>query len=515
MTTVERLRQWARVNSAVLAVAGVNVILHLLAIHRYGYHRDELYFLDCASHLDFGFVDHPPFTELILAITRFLIGDSLVAIRIPALIASTAQVTLVALTARELGGGRFSELLAGLATLFVPVFLITSSTIAVEGINTLWWAVCLYLVVRLLKEPTGKRWLLLGAVFGIGLLTKYAIGFLGVALALGVAATPSRRLLKSPWPWLAVGLAALVFLPNLAWQANHGWPFLEYARAIRTHMMDWIPLHLYLLFQVVYLGIPAAPLWLGGLGMLLFAPTLKAYRVLGVTFLALMVILIAVGSKPYYPAPAYVILFAAGAVGAGRLFERPGRAWLRAASVAALAVLNIPFLPYSLPVLPVEKFIAYSKLVYLAPAFTFETGRQLELPQYYADMFGWEEQVAAVARVFHSLPAEDRAKATIYADNYGEAGAVNLFGRKYGLPRAVSGHFSYFYWGPGPGDPQVVITLGRVGEAGLRRDFGEVTRAAVVRHPHAIFYENDFPIYVCRKPRAPLRELWPGTRDFG
>jgi 4-amino-4-deoxy-L-arabinose transferase-like glycosyltransferase len=384
----------------------------------------------------------------------------------------------------------------------------------VEGINTLWWAVCLYMVVRLVKEPTRRRWLLLGLVFGIGLLTKYAIAFLGVALAVGVVATPSRRLLKSPWPWLGVGVAVLVFLPNVVWQATHGWPFLEYARSIRTHMMDWIPLHLYLLFQVVYLGVPALPLWLGGLGLLLFAPSMRRYRLFGVAFLALLAILIAVGSKPYYPVPAYVILFAAGAVGAGRLFDRPGRAWLRAASVAALTALSVPFLPYSLPMLPIERFIAYSKVVYLAPAFTFETGRQIELPQYYADMFGWEEQVAAVARVFHSLPPEDRAKATIYADNYGEAGAVNLFGRKYGLPKAISGHFNYFYWGPGPGDPEIVITLGRVGEAGLRRDFGDVTRAATVHHPHAIFYENDFPIYVCRKPRVPLRELWPGTRDF-
>jgi hypothetical protein len=515
MPDTKRLRDWTSANAALLAVATVNVALHLLAINRYGYHRDELYFLDCAAHLDFGFVDHPPLTDFILSITRFLIGDSLVAIRIPAVIASTFQVVLTGLVARELGGDRFSEAFAGLAAVFAPVYLITSGMIAVEGINTFWWAACLYLSVRLVKKPAPGRWLLLGVSFGLGLQAKYAIAFLGVALAIGFVVTPSRRLLAGWWPWLAVALAFVIFLPNLVWQATHGWPFLEYARSIRTHMMDWIPLHVYLLFQLVYLSIPAAPLWIGGLSFLLFAVPMRPFRFLGVAFVALLVILIVTGSKPYYPAPAYAVLFAAGAVGAGRLFGTPGRRWLRAASIGALCAVSIPFLPYSLPVLTVEQFHAYSKVVYVAPAFTFETGRQIELPQYFADMFGWEEQASTVARVFHSLTSEEKARTTIFAENYGEAGAVNLYGPRLGIPRAVSGHFSYFYWGPGPGNPDIVIAFGEIAEEDLRRDFGDVTLAATIRHPHAIFYENGIPVYICRKPRVPLRELWPGTRDFG
>jgi len=509
------LKARLEVNAALLGVAGVNIALHLLAINRYGYHRDELYFLDCASHLDFGFVDHPPFTDFVLAVTRFLIGDSLAAIRVPALAASTALVVLVVLMTRELGGGRFAELLAGLAATFTPVYLITSGMIAVEGLNTLWWAVALFLMVQLAKQPSPARWLLLGAVFGIGLLTKYAIAFLGLALAIGVLSTRARTLLGSRWPWLAVALASLVFLPNIIWQAAHGWPFLEYATAIRANMMDWIPLHLYLMFQAVYMNVASLPIWLAGLGSLLFARWLRPFRLFGVTFFAVLVILIAVGSKPYYPAPAYTILFAAGAVAAERLFGRPRLGWLRPTSLAALVILTVPFLPYALPVLPVDRFLAYSKIVYLEPAFTFETGRQIELPQYYADMFGWEEQVAAVARVFHSLPESEQSRTVIYARNYGEAGAVNLFGRNYDLPRAVSGHFNYFYWGPGPGEPETVITLGNVRESDLRRDFAEVVLASRIRNRHAIFYENDIPIFVCRKPRLRLRDLWPGTRDFG
>jgi hypothetical protein len=236
------------------------------------------------------------------------------------------------------------------------------------------------------------------------------------------------------------------------------------------------------------------------------------FRMLGITFVGVMTLLIVVGSKPYYPAPAFTVLFAAGAVAAERFFSNRQWNWLRPASAAVLVVIGVLLLPYSLPILPVEKFLAYSRIVYLEGAFTFETGRIIKLPQYFADMFGWENQVEVVSRVYHSLPEHERAKTMIYGENYGEAGAVNLFGRTYGLPRAVSHHFNYFYWGPGSSDTQAVIAFGGVDLEDLEQSFGDVRRAATISHPYAIFYENNIPVFICRKPRRPIHELWNGTR---
>ncbi len=501
-------------NDVLIGVAGLNVLLHGLAINRYGYHRDELYFLDCATHLDFGYVDHPPLLEVILAGTRWLLGDSLPAIRLPAVLASTALAVLVVLMARGLGGGRFAQLLAGLAAVLAPVYLVTSGTISVEGLNTLFWALCLYLALLVVRNPTPARWMMLGASFGLGLLAKYAIAFLGAGLAVGVILTPCRRLLRSRWPWFAAMLAFLILHPNLIWQWYAGWPFLAYAAKIQTTMMQWIPLHLYLLFQVIYLNPASLPVWAAGLLYLLLAPAMKPFRVLGVTFLAMLVLLVVVGSKPYYPAPAYTILLAAGAVAAERLFHRPRLRWLRPASVAILLLLSLPMLPYSLPILPIERFLAYSRVFYIKAAFTFETGRILQVPQYFADMFGWENQAEVVARVYQSLSEGERAKTMIYGENYGEAGAINLFGRRYGLPRAVSGHFNYYFWGPGPPGMEVVIAFGGIDRKDVEQDFGDITLAATITHPYAIFYENNIPVYICRKPRAPIEQLWRETRSF-
>jgi hypothetical protein len=497
-----------------LGLAVLNIALHAAALNRYGYHRDELYFLDCASHLDFGYVDHPPLLEYVIAPTRALLGDSLIAIRIPALLMSTAVVLLTALITRQLGGTGFAQLLAGLAAMLAPAYLATSSMISVEGLNTLFWVLALYLVVLILKEPAGPRWLALGVVLGAGFLAKYAMAFLAVGLGVGLLLSRERTLVRSRWPWLAAAAGAIVCLPNFLWQWTHQWPFLSYARKIHASMMQWIPLHLYLIFQMVFIGFAGILLALAGLAWLLFAEPARRFRMLGLAFVAVLVLLVAVGSKPYYPAPAYAVLLAAGAVAFERLAEGRRRRVGRIAAVAVIVLAGLIALPYSLPILPLDQFLAYSRIFHVAPAFTFETGRRLPLPQHFADMFGWEHQVETLAGVYAGLDEVEKPKTVFFAENYGEAGAVNLFGRRYGLPRAISGHFSYYFWGPGPPGTQVVITVGGTKKADLDRCFEDVRLATRISHPFAIFYENNIPVYVCRRPRMTLEQLWPGTKSF-
>ena len=488
------------------------VLLQLLVSGRYGYFRDEFYYFACGEHLAWGYVDQPPFVALMAAMTRGLLGDSLLAVRLLPALCNGLIIFLTGLIARELGGGRFAQGLAALAVLIAPVYLIIDHVFSMNCFDHVFWVLAIYLVVKILKEDRPKLWLLFGLVTGIGLMNKYSVGFLGLGLVVGLVLTPARKHLLSKWLWLGGALAFLIFLPHIIWEIQHGFPTREFIRNATLYKNLPMSPPAFLLESTLQTGPINLPIWLAGLYFLLFAKSGKPFRVLGWIYVADLILFLLTNAKPYYLAPAYFILLAAGAVHLESIVHARQWGWLKPASVAALGLAGLTFLPYALPVLPVETFIRYEDFMGIHPG-SGERGPSGRLPQMYADMFGWENQVATVARVYDALTPEEKARTNIFCSNYGEAGAIDFLGKKYGLPKAASGHNNYWYWGPGNWNADIVITVGESRED-VEKSFEQVELAATVVSPYARLFETDLPIFVGRKPRMPLKEVWPRTKNF-
>jgi hypothetical protein len=494
-------------------IAGAKLIFHLATSHGYGIFRDELYYIACSDHLALGYVDQPPLSIALLWLARRTLGDSLPAIRFLAALAGAASVFVAGLIARELGGRRGAQILTALAVFFAPVFLAFAHFFSMNVFDLLFWTVLEYLAVRILQRDEPRLWLLFGVVAGLGLQNKYSVGFLIFGLVIGLLLTAQRRQLASGWPWLAGGVAALIFVPHLWWQMQNGWPSLEFmAHATAQKNMPISPLA-FIGQQIELLNPLLLPLWLAGLLGLLLAPSLAAVRALGWAYLAVLSLFVTQRAKSYYLARAYPLLFAAGAVLLERMQLRRGWRWMMPVASGLTVIAGLISLPMAVPVLPVETFIAYQDVLGMREP-QMERNRRGVLPQVFADMHGWSELVDTVAAVYARLPPEQRARAVVLVNNYGEAGAIDFLGKSRGLPRAISGHNNYWLWGPGDlRDGDTVIAVGPAREA-LLEAFVDVERVDTVRCEYCMPFENDLPVHIARGFKAPLGELWQRLKRF-
>ncbi len=497
----------------VFYLAGIALLLHFLTSGRYGYFRDELYYIACGRHLAWGYVDQPPLIAVIARLSQTLLGNSLFAIRFFPALAGAAAVFLAGWIARELGGGRFAQGLAALALLVAPAYLAMDSFLSMNAFEPVFWILCAWLAIRIVKGADERWWLAFGAVAGLGLLNKNSMLLFGYALFVGLLASRARRVFYSKWIWLGAFIAFAIFLPNLLWQWRHGWPQVEVVLNAQLYKNTPTSPAQFLLEQILFLHPLTLPIWLAGLWFYLGSRDGSEFRFLGWTYLVLLGLLLALRGKSYYLLPAYPMLLAAGGVAIERWIAAPARRWVKRAAPAALVLGGLLTLPYGLPVLPIQTFIRYESWLPLARPVQIERDAPKDLPQLYADMFGWKKMVATVAGVYDSLPPAERRECAILARNYGEAGAVDFFSPRYGLPRAISGHNNYYLWGPGNFSGRVVISVG-LERAELEQMFGEVHRAATFTDRYAMPVENDLPIYICKKPKAPLRSMWPRTRYY-
>lgn len=496
-----------------LALAVAKLALHGMSNGplAYGYFRDELYYLECAAHLDWGYVDHPPLSVAVLWLVRTLLGTSLLALRCVPALAGAAALVCTGLIARELGGGRTAQALAALMWLIAPVYLGVTGFYSMNALDLAFWALSLYLVLRIVNGAASHTWLVLGVVMGLGLLNKITLLWFGFGLGMGLLLTPQRRWLRTPWPWAAAAIAFALFAPHVLWQMQHDWPTLEFMRnATQYKMVHTTPLA-FLSGQALVMHPLAVPLWVAGLIWYFAAPAAKPYRIVAWIWLSVCALLVISGTaRTYYLGPAYPVLLAAG----GIVVERLGRAW-RWAPAAVAGVLTAGgavTAPLAIPLLPVNTFIAYQEALGLAPP-QEERTEAGALPQHLADMFGWQDIVQTVADVYATLPEADRAHAGVFVDNYGLAGAINFFGPALGLPRAISGHNSVWLWGPGDatGDVMLVVTGS---DEDLREWFHEVTLAAPIDCTYCMPYEAAKSVYICRGMKTPLSEVWPQLRRF-
>ena len=502
-------------DSAILIyLALIQVALHLVTNLRggYGIFRDELYYIACSKHLDAGYVDQPPFSLYILALNRWLLGESLFALRfVPALVGG-AVVFLSGLMARELGGRRFAQALAGLTAVICPAFLAAGAYYSMNCFDLLFWTLAAFFTIRLVKTEKPAYWVVLGFVLGLGSLNKVGVLWLGAGVFAGILFSAQRRWLATKWPWLAGVIAVVLFSPFVYWNLTHDFAHLEFIRNATSDKYSGLSPMSFIKGQMDIHNPVTLPLWLAGLWFFFADREGKKYRPLGWMYLVPFALLILNGhSKPEYLSAAYPMLFASGAV----LFERWLAAarlrWLRPVYVGLLA-LGIVLAPIVVPVLPVETYIRYADALGIKP-FTPEGKKLAELHQFYADMFGWEEKAKAVAQVYNRLSPEEKEKCAIFADNYGRCGAIDYYGKAYGLPDSIGKHNNYWIWGPRAYTGELMIILGGDLED-KQQKFESVEVAGTVSCKYCMPYENDLRIYVCRRLKVPLKDFWPGLKNF-
>lgn len=480
-------------------LSGALAALLLIFSGRYGPHRDELYFVTAGQHLAWGYVDQPAFTPLVARLVSALFGDALVGWRLPSALAAGAVVVLTGLMARRLGGDRSAQLLAGAAMAVSAILLILGHLLSTATFDLMFWTLISFLVVRQLQGADPRGWLLVGLMVGIALHNKALVAVLVAALLLGLLAVGPRSALRSGWLWAGAGLAALIWLPNLLWQAGHGWPQLSLARAIAGGSSGSSqPWWLFLPMQLVLVSPVLVAMWVPGLVRLWRAVELRPVRCFAVAYVLLAVVFLVTSGKPYYLTGLYPVLLAAGAPLVVDWLRRrsDARGWVAGGLGLSLLVNAV----LMLPVLPVRA-LAVTPIVDI----NYDAGETV----------GWPAFVTTVADVYAALPPADRDRAVVVTRNYGQAGAVDRYGPERGLPKAYSGHNAYFDWGPPPdtGGPVVVIGFD---EAFLRTVFGEVSRAATI--DNGVGVDNDeqgTPVWVARDLRGSWAEVWPSFRRLG
>ncbi|HSQ01229.1 MAG TPA: glycosyltransferase family 39 protein [Candidatus Dormibacteraeota bacterium] len=496
----------------ILALFSLVVFALLLAAgQQSGIFRDELYYIACANRLAWGYVDHPPLSIALLATVRATLGESLLALRLPAALAGATTVFLSGLIARALGAGRGAMLLAALAVAITPQVLAISSFYSMNALELVAWALLELLAIRILAGGSPRLWLAFGVVAGLGLLDKYSVALFAGSLIAGMLCTSQRRQLLTPWPWLGGALALLLFAPHLWWEQANGWPTREFManatarKNVHLNAIDFFTGQL-------TLGHPlAAPLWIAGLIGLLTARRFAAQRPLGVAYLIAFAVLVTQGGKAYYLSPIYPMLFAAGAVWLEAAARRRAWRWPVPVAAALLLIAGVAIAPLAAPMLPPAVHVRYAAAVGLGPP-AMEKSKLGALPQHVADRYGWQELVAAVGGAVDQLSPEDRARAVIFAGNYGEAGALEVLGR--GLPRVISGHNNYWLWGPGdlrPDDP-ILIVAGRGME--LQPYFDSFELVGRTHCEWCMPFEDGIPIYLARGLNKPIDQLWPKVKRF-
>lgn len=503
--------------SPALALALAVLVLHLVvnAVTSYGFQRDEFLYLAMARHLRLWTMDFPPFIAIAAKATLATLGGSLVATRFLPAVISALMVLLAGVIARRLGGGVFAQALAALSVAVAPLFLRAGNLFQPVIFDQLWWTLALYALITIGDLPpsaarrlggwrAARSWLLLGVWLGLGLLTKFSIAFIGIGIVAAVIITPARRWLLTPWPWLALVVALIIGSPSLVGQVRLQFPVIGQMHDLRSSQLERISPLAFISGQLEMFG-PVLLLALLGLVQLLRS----RFAAAGWAVLATFTLLVVLKGKPYYVGPIYPLLFAAGAVWieeiAGTRVSRLARGlWYAAPLLVVLGFGAVAF-PLGVPILPPAQMAAYARTIG-ATSIT-NTGETIALPQDYADMLGWEDQVAATARVYHALPPDEQRETVILATNYGRAGANDHLGPALGLPPAVSPVGSYWFFGPGEKPGNVLIVIGGTADD-LKPYFDSVSLGARITNPWRVPEEREVSIWVARRPHQTLQEIW-------
>ncbi len=514
MKSFDSLPAWLQRWRWPLLIALLQFVLHLWVNAYDNFFRDELYYLAAGQHPDLGYVDYPPFVALATAAARALLGSSVLAIRLLPAIAGAAIVLLTAAMVMELGGGLPAQCLAAMAVALAPIFLAASGLMTMDPFDQLWWALAAFVLLRLIKRQEPRLWLAFGLVAGVGMMTKVTMAFYCFALLAGLLLSPSRKLLFNRWLLIGGAIALLIFSPYLLWQVQHGFPTLDFWKYYATSKTYPVTPLEFLVQQVKTINPLALPLALAGLYLLFFNPKGRPYQAFGWAYLILYLLFMIQKTKFYFLSPAYPILFAAGAYALELIvLARPRWTWLQPNYLRILLITGLFLAPFAIPILGPEPFIRFNDATGRIGDVRIERLETSDLPQTLADRYGWTQMVADIALAYNSLPAGEKSEACILTDNYGQAGAVDFYGPAFGLPKAISGHNSYFIWGPGNCTGRVLIAVGFEADE-LTWVFESLQPAGQVECGYCKPHEQGSPIFIVRGLKAPIQEAWPGAKDY-
>ena len=487
----------------------------------YSYFRDEFYYIACGHHLAWGFVDHGPIVALQARLGEILFGDSVFGIRILSALAGAATVFLTGLLAWALGGGRPAQALAMIGVFIVPVYIGIDGFLSMNSFEPVFWMLCALALIRMIDGgPQPFWWILFGLSAGVGLLNKFSILFFLIAVGIGLLLTPQRRVLFTRWTAVAIGLIIVIALPYVLWQIHNNWPTLEFFHNGRVGHKNVIlgPVG-FLVAQVMQMHPANTLLWITGLISLLRARSIPRGRWIGFAFLIFYVVMFVLHAKDYYLAAFYPVLFAAGAIAWERRFA--SRRLVAESHVFAFPILEgallltgLLLLPMSSPVLRPAAWGRYTTALHLKSGKS-ETVSSSELPQFFADRFGWEQEVALVNRAFTLLSPADQRRVCIFSNNYGEAGAIDLFNRRDHLnfPPALSGHNNYWLWGMHGCDPDVSIAVIDDSPEKIGKKYRSVTIVGVRDTPYAMPYEHG-NVYLLQGRRRDVPANWADERHY-
>ncbi len=510
-----------KLHPSAYALALGAVALHLAFNHRFGYYRDELYFIDCAKHLSWGYVDQPPLAPFVTWLTAPL-GYPVWAVRFFPGVAAGVTILFACAIARELRGGAFAQFLTGLTIFLAPGLIGIAYGLSTEFLSPATWTILIYLTVRLVKTADARLYLPMALIAALGLYAKYSIAGCAVALAIGLLVSGHARLLRSRWLLLGTLLTIVLILPNALWQIAHGLPMLEVLHndqlnrhALANGMADespnrWINALYMLGLQFAYQNPLYAPIWIWGLAWFCRE---RQFRFFAVAYFLLLGGLIMTVGRGYYIQGLYPALFAAGAVGIERVARLETNA-VRAAMTAVVFVAGLPMFPLSLPVLPLPAYMAYERAIGLSRPEPPDGKSHLINPMF-ADQLGWKTMTRTVAGAYWALPAAQRRITAVFADRYAYAGALDYYGPRYGLPTAISPNNQYYLWGTRGYSGKAVLAVGATDYRLLTHWFGSVRQVAVYRNDYRWMLEGPLPVYICTKPRVSLALMWPYFKYYG
>jgi hypothetical protein len=484
------LNEWGLITAFVI----FNLLLHFLTNTNYEVHRDGLLYIELGKHLSWGYQSVPPSIAVFANLSRLLFGDTVFGIRFFPAIIGVISLILIGIMVREMGGNKIAQFIALLAFLTSPAYLRSNTLFQPVSFDQFYWLLIAFFIFRLIDTEKPIYWIWIGIAAGLAFLNKYSVVFYMFAFFISILLTPLRKWMKTPYPYICGVIVILIALPNLIWQYRHDWPVVTHMRELSETQLIHVRIDIFL-YEQFMMNFPAVIIWIAGLVFILFTREGKKYRILGFMYVLTLAQLIILRGKPYYSLGLYTMLFAFGGYILVRWFK--GKLiFIRYLVIAFNLIFALLLVPISLPVLKPDKYIRFMHKIGMENSQRWEDGDYHELPQDYADMIGWKELTQIVSDAYHSLTPDEKERCTIFANNYGEAGAINFYGKKLGLPPAISFNDSYLYWAPDsiPGD--ILIKTGDSDDlVGMYNDVKIVGR---ITTPNA--REEGLPVYLFKSP---------------